>query len=124
MRFAITHSVHGLAAQNFRQVLPLLRQGAEHHQGVGLDRGSDPWGLVLLHRLHESDLLQRCSCLATELLRPTETNPSGATDVEGKFSIELALRERPGIEAGLSISSPVLRKPAPDMCAQLVPGRA
>ena len=67
--FAVTHAVHGFAAQDFGQVFLLLLRRAEHHQRVGLDRRTDPRRLAALHRLDEGDLFQRRACLAAELLR-------------------------------------------------------
>ena len=64
---AVAHAVHGLATQDLGQILPLLLRRAEHHQRVGLDRGTDPRRLAALHHLHEGDLLDRRARLAAEL---------------------------------------------------------
>ena len=99
---AVTHAMHGLATKDFRQVFLLLRRRAEHHQRVGLDRRADPRRLAALHRLHEGDLLERRSRLATEVARPAQADPAGLADIAREVSVELALGERPGVERRLA----------------------
>src|SRR5206468_8754051 len=111
LRLAVAHAMHGLAAQNFRQVFLLLLCRAEHHERVGLDRRPDARGFAPFHGLDESDLLQRSPRLTAELSRPAQTNPPGAADVAGKFGIELALSERLRVEGSFPGPRPVLRKP-------------
>src|SRR5260221_10421917 len=55
----LTHAMHGLSSEYFRQVFPLLVRRAEHYQRVGLDRGSDPRRLSPPHGFDEGKLLLR-----------------------------------------------------------------
>ena len=92
LRLAVAHAVHGFAAQDLGQVFPLLLRRAEHHQRIGLDRGTDPRRFAPLHGFHEGDLLQRRARLPAELLRPSQADPAGLADIPRKFRIELPLR--------------------------------
>ena len=88
---AVPHAVHGLAAQNFWQIFPLLLRRAEHHQRIGLDRGTDAWRLAPLHGLDEGNLLQRGPRLAAKLLWPSEPDPARLANITREFGIEFAL---------------------------------
>ena len=77
-----------------------------------------------LHRLDEGDLLLRAARLSAELGGPAQPDPAGLADVERELRIELALRERLGVERRLALAGPVLLEPGMRLAAQGIAGVA
>src|SRR6516164_10354442 len=114
--------MHGLAAQDFRQISFLLRLRSEHHQRVGLDCGTDARRFGTLHGFHEGDLFQRRTRLAAESFRPAEAYPAGLANITRKFGIELALGKWLRLKSSLALAGPVLLQPRLHLLAQRVAG--